>query len=119
MTNLALSRSQLCHRQRELSAQRAALMKRQTAIGAEIKAIDRAISQMDSEPVVVTDHAVIRWLERVVLIEGQAVREEIARLAAPHVGARKTVAVRPGLEMLIDGHGVITIMPDKLKTPDK
>lgn len=115
MTNLSLSRSQLCHRQRELAAQRSALRKRQVAISAEIKSVNRAISMMDAEPVMVSDHAVVRWLERVLLVDIEAVRKEIARLAAPHVGSRKTVTAAPGIELLIDGHMVVTAMPDKPK----
>lgn len=107
-----MTRSQLCHEAGALNAQRAALAKRQKVIAAEIKEVSRAISALDSSAILVTDHAVVRWLERCNGLDLEGVRAQIAAEARPHVGAKGRVPLGDGLVMLIDGHTVVTIMAE-------
>lgn len=112
------TRSELCHRIGALDAERKVQMRRQAEMTAEKKALSRAISELDNDPITVTDHAVVRWLERRCGVDIEAIRSEIAGLAVPHIGARGTVAVGAGLVMLIDGTKVVTIMPEGVKPWD-
>ena len=107
-----MSRSQLCHEAGALKAQQNALAKRQKIIAAEIKDVNRAISALDAEAILVTDHAVVRWLERRNGLDLEGVRAQIEEEARPHVGAKARVPLGDGLVMLLDGHTVVTIMPE-------
>jgi hypothetical protein len=106
-----MTRSQLCHAAGALQAQRTALQRRQKLISDEIKDVHRAISALDAADIMVSDHAVVRWLERQKGLDLEAVRAEIAAVAQPHIGTAGTVPLGNGLVMLIDGNRVVTIMP--------
>ena len=107
-----MTRSQLCHAAGALQAQRTALQKRQKIIADELKDVQREISALDAQNVMVSDHAVVRWLERMEGLDLEAVRAKIASEAKPHLGTVGTVALGGGLVMLIDRNRVVTIMPE-------
>lgn len=107
-----MTRSKLCHEAGAIKAEIAATQKRQKVLGDQLKAIHRQISALDASEVVVTDHAVVRWLERMNGLDLEGVRAQIADAARPHIGAHERVSLGNGLVMLIDGHRVVTIMPE-------
>jgi hypothetical protein len=107
-----MTRSQLCHAAGALEAQRTALQKRQKIIAHDLKDVQRAISALEAQEIVVSDHAVVRWLERREGLDLEAVRARIAAEAKPHIGTVGTVPLGGGLVMLIDRTRIVTIMPE-------
>jgi hypothetical protein len=95
-----------------MNAQKSALQKRQKIIADELKDVHRAISALDAQEVMVSDHAVVRWLERREGLDLEAVRARIAHEAKPHIGTTGTVSIGGGLVMLIDMNRVVTVMPE-------
>ncbi|MGL4812397.1 MAG: hypothetical protein ACRCXM_11525 [Beijerinckiaceae bacterium] len=61
----------------------------------------------------VTDHAVIRWLERVEGINVDALRKVIAEQARPYVEVRARYGDLGGVWVVLNGPLVVTITPDK------
>lgn len=107
-----MTRSQLCHAAGALKAQQTALQRRQKVVSDELKDVQRAISALDASAIMVSDHAVVRWLERLHGLDLETLRAEIASAAKPHIGTVGTVPIGKGLVMLIDGNRVVTIMPE-------
>jgi hypothetical protein len=107
-----MTRTQLRHAAGALQAQITAGQRRQAVLSAELKEVHRAISALDSDPIVVSDHAVVRWLERRQGLDLDAIRAQIAAEARPHIGTIGRVPLGDGLVMVIDGCRVVTIMPE-------
>lgn len=107
-----MTRSQLCHATGALQAEKAALQRRQKIINDEIKDLHRAISALDADSIMVSDHAVVRWLERRQGLDLDGIRAQIAAVARPHIGTVGPVPLGDGLVMLIDGNRVVTIKPE-------
>ncbi len=106
-----MSRSQLCHMIGSLNAQKVAMQKRTALINAEIKKANAAVSALDKEDIMVSDHAVVRWLERHKGMDLEAVRNDIIKAARPHVNGKSEIDLGDGLILLMDGFRVVTIMP--------
>lgn len=58
----------------------------------------------------VTDHALVRWLERVKGIDTQVFRDEIARTVEDAVKAGATKVVIAGNTYVLDGRKVCTVI---------
>ncbi len=72
---------------------------------------------MATPAIEVTDHAVIRWLERAKGMDIYAIRREIADLVAPAVAARAVGVKISGIKFAIAGHVVCTVIREKSVTP--
>ena len=86
------------------------------AVEIEMANMERNIESYMAEGLVVTDHAVIRYMERVMGFEVEKVREEIADLAIKqHVGVLDSGRL-PGPEeswLVVRHRRVITVTPRK------
>ena len=84
------------------------------AVEIEVANMERNIESHKAEGLVVTDHAVIRYMERVMGLEVEKVREEIADLAMEqHVGVLESGRL-PGPEeswLVVRHKRVITVTP--------
>jgi hypothetical protein len=73
--------------------------------------------------VVVSDHAVLRFLERVHGLDIEAVRAEIAwraergAAAAEVIGEMQYRIVWPGFTLVVRGERVVTVIPDDAPRP--
>lgn len=68
----------------------------------------------------VTDHAVLRFLERVRGVDVQAVRREIQDVCASAVGTGAVCVKALGVKFELDHHGnVLTVTPDVGPWPSK
>lgn len=64
--------------------------------------------------VTVSDHALLRWLERHHGMDLQPYREELAALVEPFVAIKaKSACVAPGLYAALAGNVVTTVRPGK------
>ena len=62
----------------------------------------------------VSDHALLRWLERYHGVDIAAYRQELLNLALPAIEIRASTAPLPcGLWLLIKNDTVVTVTPDK------
>lgn len=84
------------------------------AIRQQLKQIEDRLSEIhtsNGEPVV-SEHAIIRWLERVKGMDMEAIKEEI--LAGRQAQIRKlgtcTIKMPNGMRMIVRGHVVVTII---------
>lgn len=59
-------------------------------------------------PVIVTDHAVVRYFERVLGFDADAVREEIKRTAAAGVAAGARSVAKDGFVYMLKPDGTVT-----------
>lgn len=67
---------------------------------------------MKQEPITITDHAVIRYLERVQGHDIAAIRKEIARIAATADQHDTCLAVTSnGFRYVLRGRSVVTVVP--------
>lgn len=65
----------------------------------------------------VSDHALLRWLERYHGIDIAAYRQELLNLALPAIEIRAVTAPLPcGLWLLIKNDTVVAVTPDKPKS---
>lgn len=72
---------------------------------------------MSRRPIPVTDHALIRWLERVEGLDIAALRVEIGRSGAVGVEFGATFVVVPGGKLVVAEGRVVTVYPrDALET---
>jgi hypothetical protein len=70
--------------------------------------------QIDVNPVEVSDHAVLRYLERAQGFNIEAVRSHIAKLCAPAASAGASTLRAEGLRFTISlGRKVVTVAPDR------
>jgi len=68
----------------------------------------------------VTDHAVLRYLERVIGIDVEQHRSDLCELAGPAVRLKaKHAMLSVGCCVVIEGDFVITVLPDMPKTSGK
>ncbi len=69
---------------------------------------------LSKEPVRVTDHAVLRYMERAMGLNVEGVREHIANLcAAPAaLGATALRLAAEGVKFEINNNAVVTVVPD-------
>lgn len=66
---------------------------------------------------VVTDHALVRWLERHHGFDLEPFRAELAALTEPYVAIKaRAGAVTPQLWVILDGVKVVTVSPEKGRT---
>lgn len=76
------------------------------------------MQQISKEAIVVTDHALLRYLERAMGLNVELVRQHILGVCAD-AAAFGAVCVRAeGLRFEIDGNRVCTVTPDQLQ-PNK
>lgn len=61
----------------------------------------------------VTDHAVLRYIERVGGFDVEAVRQHIAKVCAEAVAAGATTLKHDGIRFTFSTGAVTTVMPDK------
>lgn len=64
---------------------------------------------------IITDHALIRWLERSRGIDMDFLRQQLADVAAPFAEARVKHAHVDGVWLVFDGAKLVTVTPDKPK----
>ena len=73
---------------------------------------------MTQQPIRMTDHALLRWLERAGLVDVEALRSAIeARLERGHhaalsVGAHRYTIIAHGLVYAVKGNSITTVMTD-------
>ncbi len=58
----------------------------------------------------VTDHAIVRWLERVERLDVEGLREQIARSAAVGLAYGASVVVVCGGKIILEGETVVTVL---------
>ena len=63
--------------------------------------------------VFITDHALVRWLERAMDIDMEAFRQQLADIARPYAEARVKHAEVGGLYLVFEEAKLITVTPDK------
>jgi hypothetical protein len=63
--------------------------------------------------VVVTDHALIRWLQRARGIDMEGLRDALAEIAQPHVDAGVHTVCQDGLWFRYSGEKLVTIVETK------
>jgi len=61
-------------------------------------------------PISVTDHAVVRWLERVEGFDVAALRRQIAASAAVGLAHGAAIVVVAGGKLILDGDVVVTVL---------
>ncbi len=61
-------------------------------------------------PISVSDHAVLRWLERVEGLDIAGLREQIARSAAVGLAYGSRVVVVSGGKIILEGETVVTVL---------
>lgn len=59
--------------------------------------------------ITITDHALMRYMERVKGMDFEPMRDELRAIIAPAIGARSLR--KDGMEYLLDGHKLITVQP--------
>lgn len=59
---------------------------------------------------IVTDHAIVRWLERVEGLDVVALREQIARSAAVGLAFGSRIVVVSGGKLILEGATVVTVL---------
>jgi hypothetical protein len=95
----------------DLHRHRVAIQHRMAKIDDAIADVQREISKRDQIEVEVSDHAVVRWLERQKGMDIQAVRNEIANNARGLLGGPEASAVGK-VRILLDGATVVTVLPN-------
>ena len=63
--------------------------------------------------IIVTDHALVRWLERARGIEMEDIRAELADIARPYAKIGAMHAEVGGLWLVFDGVKLVTVQPGK------
>lgn len=63
--------------------------------------------------VVITDHALVRWLDRARGIDMEELRRELADIAQPYADACVKHAEVGGVWLIFDNGKLITVTPDK------
>ena len=58
----------------------------------------------------VTDHAIVRWLERVEGLDVATLREQIARSAAVGLAFGSRIVVVSGGKLILEGETVVTVL---------
>jgi hypothetical protein len=71
----------------------------------------------EAPPPVVTDHALLRYLERVIGLDVQAHRAEVARLVGQAVAKGASALVHEGFRYKISDFRVTTVIPVKDDRP--
>lgn len=61
-------------------------------------------------PVNVTDHALLRWIERVEKVDVAAVRARIVQVVGPAAGIGAPYVVHDGFSVILEGAVVITVL---------
>lgn len=61
----------------------------------------------------ITDHALVRWLERVHGFDMDKFRGDLATVAAPYAAAKVKHAEVGGVCLVFEGQTLITVTPDK------
>ena len=61
----------------------------------------------------ISDHALVRWLERCHGLDVEGFRAQLAALAEPFVAARVKHAPVGGLWLVFDGAVLVTVLPSK------
>lgn len=70
------------------------------------------MTELSRDAIQVTDHAVLRYLERAMGLNIEIVREHILSICV-NAAAFGAVAVRAeGLKFIIDGNHIVTVVPD-------
>jgi hypothetical protein len=72
---------------------------------------------MKRKPVLITDHAVVRFLERVAGLDIEALRDALADRTWPAVQAGAATLVVGGHRYCLDGRTLITVRPVKRARP--
>jgi hypothetical protein len=72
---------------------------------------------MKRKPVLITDHAVVRFLERVAGLDIEALRDALAYRTWPAVQAGAATLVVGGHRYCLDGNTLITVRPVKRPRP--
>lgn len=67
----------------------------------------------------VTDHAVLRYLERARGIDIELIREHIALICAPAAAVGAANLKRDGVKYVFENGSVITVVPDEGTGPSK
>lgn len=62
----------------------------------------------------ITDHAVVRYLERVKGIDIEATRSEIAEIVRRGVGLGAQSVILDGMRYRLDGHHVVTVVEKRV-----
>ena len=68
---------------------------------------------MPKEPIRVSDHAVLRYMERAMNLNVEIVREHIASLCQPAVHAGAVCVRTEGVRFEISNNAVTTVTPDR------
>jgi hypothetical protein len=69
--------------------------------------------KVQRRPIAVTDHAVVRWLERCAGVDIEAVRLRIANDVEAAVAAGAHSLFKDGMTYYLDGTSVVTVIPGK------
>jgi hypothetical protein len=88
-----------------------AIQHRMAKIDDAIGDVNREIAKRDQMEIEVSDHAVVRWLERMKGVDVQAIRNEIANHARGLLGGPEAPAVGR-VRIVIDGPRVVTVLPN-------
>ena len=67
----------------------------------------------------ITDHALVRWLERVHGTDMEKYRAELAKLAEPYVRMKCQHAEIGGVWFVFDGALLVTVVPTQPKAPHR
>ena len=65
----------------------------------------------------ISDHALVRWIERAHGIDTESFRETLAEVAAPYAALRVKYAEIGGLWFVFDGAVLVTVLPERPKFP--
>lgn len=65
----------------------------------------------------ISDHALVRWIERAHGIDMESFRETLAAVAEPYAALRVKHAEIGGLWFVFDGAVLVTVLPEKPKFP--
>jgi hypothetical protein len=100
---------------RDVLQLRAALRRELSRVENEVALAKRAVSEATREPLMVTDHAVIRFLERVMSMDVNAIRAQIARIVPPDVLEHdRAIYVRQGVAYLVSTGSIVTVLDQSL-----
>lgn len=106
-----MTHAQLRRLHGDLHRHRVAIQHRMAKIDDAIGDVNREIAKRDQMEIEVSDHAVVRWLERMKGVDVQAIRNEIANHARGLLGGPEASAVGK-VRILLDGATVVTVLPN-------
>lgn len=100
---------------RDAEQLRAALRRELKRAESSVEAARVALKETPRDPLMITDHAVLRFLERVMGVDVNSIRSQIARVIPPAaLELDRAVYVRDGVAYLVATGSLVTVLDESL-----